>query len=179
MAEFKPFDKIARLNRDVVITEKLDGTNGLIYVDDDFVTMQVGSRTRWITPKDDNFGFARWAEEHREELLKLGPGYHYGEWWGHGIQRRYGLTEKRFSLFNVHRWENADARPACCGVVPTIGIGPLRETLDAALERLRTEGSIAAPGFMKPEGVVIYHVASQELYKVTLEGDEKPKGSKE
>ena len=28
--EFKEFDKIARLNREVVVTEKIDGTNGLV-----------------------------------------------------------------------------------------------------------------------------------------------------
>jgi hypothetical protein len=49
----------------------------------------------------------------------------------------------------------------------------------AALEYLRVDGSQAVPGFMKPEGIVIWHKASGTLLKATLEGDEKPKGSTE
>ena len=46
----------------------------------------------------------------------------------------------------------------------------------AAIEDLRAKGSYAAPGFMRPEGGVIYHVAGNYLFKKTLEKDEKPKG---
>lgn len=53
--------------------------------------MMPNSRTRWITPEDDNYGFAKWANENKEELLKLGIGQHFGEWWGSGIQRGYNL----------------------------------------------------------------------------------------
>src|SRR5690349_11912868 len=98
--EFEAFNKIARLSRNCTITEKIDGTNACIAISDDGKDFFIGSRSRWITPEDDNFGFARWATEHREELLLLGPGRHWGEWWGAGIQRRYGVPEKRFSLFN-------------------------------------------------------------------------------
>lgn len=174
LPDFRPFSKIPRLNRDVVVTEKIDGTNALVYIADDGVTIAAGSRTRWITPESDHFGFARWVADNREALLALGPGSHYGEWWGAGIQRRYGLTEKRFSLFNVGRW-NAENVPACCSVVPTLAIGEMRAAVDSALATLRAEGSMAAP-FDKPEGVVVYHTASGALFKVTLEGDESPKG---
>jgi hypothetical protein len=182
--EFQEFEKIARWSRNIVVTEKIDGTNACIYIGEDgeFLT---GSRNRWITPEDDNFGFARWAREHQDELLALGPGRHYGEWWGAGIQRRYGLDEKRFSLFNSGRWhdivdgEPVDgliAAPACCHVVPVLLNGPNdQRAIEAALDSLRTHGSRAAPGFMKPEGIVIYHVASRTLYKKTLEKDEVPK----
>src|SRR5687768_16084610 len=98
--EFRPFGKIARLNRDVVVTEKIDGANALVAVGEDG-TVRAGSRTRWIAPGDDNFAFAAWVDKNIDALRGLGPGFHYGEWWGAGIQRRYGLTEKRFSLFNV------------------------------------------------------------------------------
>lgn len=179
--EFQEFEKIARLNREVVVTEKLDGTNGLVWVSDDSATVKAGSRSRWITPADDNFGFARWVEEHVEELRALGPGYHYGEWWGAGIQRRYGLKEKRWSLFNVARWADDAVRPKCCHVVPVLASGTGLATLlgspvGDALSLLRTCGSQAAPGFDKPEGVVIYHTAARSLFKVTLEKDEMPKG---
>jgi hypothetical protein len=90
----------------MIVTEKLDGTNAQVHITDDG-RIFAGSRNRWITPDADNFGFARWVAEHEEELRALGPGSHYGEWWGSGIQRRYGLDEKRFSLFNVGRWTRA------------------------------------------------------------------------
>ena len=71
---FQSFAKIARLNRECIATEKIDGTNGCIYIPDDAgAPMLVGSRSRWITPTDDNFGFARWAYEHEAELRALGP----------------------------------------------------------------------------------------------------------
>jgi len=173
--DFVAFPKIARLNREIVITEKIDGTNASIYVSEKDGAVYAGSRTRWITPEDDNFGFARWVRDHADELRTgLGFGVHFGEWWGAGIQRRYGLTEKRFSLFNVSRW--GEARPACCGVVPTIYRGAFsQEAIECALANLRIEGSLAAPGFMRPEGVVVFHTASWQLYKVTLEGDDVPK----
>ena len=177
--EFVPFPKIARHSRGCVVTEKIDGTNASIYIADDFTTMLVGSRTRWITPEDDNYGFARWAQEHREELLKLGPGHHFGEWWGSGIQRRYGLTEKRFTLFNTGRWGAPDAvLPACVSLVPVLYSGPFdTRWIDDALAMLAREGSRAAPGFMDPEGIVVYHTAARQLFKKTIKNDEEPKGA--
>ena len=177
MAEFQSFNKIARLNRDIVITEKLDGTNACIYngVDGEFL---VGSRNRWITPDNDNYGFARWAYDHKEELQLLGEGYHYGEYWGSGIQRGYGLTkgDKRFSLFNVHKWSDDVLRPKCCGVVPILYSGIFSEqAIKDCIDALKEYGSKAVP-FMNPEGIVIFHTASSFLFKVTIEGDDKPKG---
>jgi len=168
--EFKPFDSIPRLSKTIVISEKIDGTNACIHVSDDGMTVTAGSRSRWITPGDDNFGFARWVHDHTDELRGLGPGYHYGEWWGAGIQRRYGLQEKRFSLFNAGRWETE--RPPCCHVVPVLYRGPFSlSAVDDELGRLAAEGSRAAPGFMQPEGIVVYHEASRQLFKKTLDGD--------
>lgn len=78
MTDFHEFPKIARYSREAICTEKLDGTCSLIYIgpSGEFLT---GSRKRWITPADDNFGFAAWAQEHKDELLTLGPGRHFGE----------------------------------------------------------------------------------------------------
>ena len=176
--EFTPFPKIARLNREVVVTEKIDGTNAQVYVGEDG-TVRAGSRTRWITPSDDNFGFAQWVANHSDELRLLGPGAHFGEWWGSGIQRRYGLDHKRFSLFNVHRWGDDSVRPKCCHVVPVLGRFPRMPggaDMFNLLDNLLNCGSVAAPGFMKPEGVVLFHTAASQLFKVTLEKDEEPKG---
>jgi hypothetical protein len=192
---FTPFPKMARLQREVIISEKIDGTNALIYITDDG-KMLTGSRTRWISPEDDNFGFAAWAQDHKDELMQLGPGHHFGEWWGRGIQRNYGLDERRFSLFNVSRWclhnetpkqiPTADPRivkmqdvlPACCYLVPILRRGINITTMaESALYELKQRGSVAAPGFMNPEGIVVFHVAGNVGFKMTLDNDGVPKSS--
>lgn len=174
--DFIDFPKMARFSREIIITEKIDGTNAQVCISDDGTEIRAGSRTRWITPQDDNYGFAGWVERNRDELLKLGPGRHFGEWWGQGIQRKYGMTEKRFSLFNVSRWGDDETRPACCHVVPTLWRGDFgTRAIDAALHVLVEFGSQAAPGFMSPEGVVIFHTAGNVGFKKTILKDELPK----
>jgi hypothetical protein len=175
--DFQGFPKMARLSRDIIITEKIDGTNGQILITPDHKFF-VGSRTRWITPEKDNHGFARWAYEHQDELIAgLGEGRHYGEWWGSGIQRGYGLPkgEKRFSLFNVSRW-TIDNLPECCQVVPTLYTGKfLTDAVQIHLDQLALTGSRAAPGFMQPEGIVVFHTAANVGFKKTIEKDDIPK----
>lgn len=173
---FKEFPKIFRLSRECIITEKIDGTNAQVLITEDGKIF-AGSRSRWITPKDDNYGFARWVEGNREELLKLGVGSHFGEWWGSGCQRGYNLPkgEKRFSLFNVTRWDTPE-RPSCCHVVPTLWKGMFTtDTCAQQIENLATYGSLASPGFMNPEGIVCFHVPSGFLFKKTVIKDEEPK----
>lgn len=188
---FVAYGKTPRLFRDVILTEKIDGTNALVFIDDSGGIF-AGSRARWITPEADNYGFARWVDGNKAELLKLGPGRHFGEWWGAGIQRGYGLKEKRFSLFNVGRWATSDATqpgifefdegattqgPSCCYVVPALWRGVLDTShVKDVAACLRIGGSVAAPGFMNPEGVIVYHEAAQRTFKVLLENDDMPKG---
>ena len=177
---FNAFPKIARYSRLCTITEKIDGTNASIFISDDLTEFLTGSRTKWITPENDNAGFSRWAFEHKDELMSMGAGHHFGEWWGLGIQRKYGQARKHFSLFNTFRWSDPLVRPACCDVVPVLYEGMFEQkVIDDTVEALREFGSQAAPGFMNPEGIVIYHHAAQMYFKKTLVGDEKPKGSKE
>ena len=178
--EFVEFPKIARLSRECTISEKIDGTNGVIFIGEDG-TFKVGSRTRWLTPETgDNHGFLLWAMTNKDELLKLGPGRHFGEWWGSGIQRGYGLQkgEKRFSLFNTYKWSDAlGQRPACCSVVPVLYNGLFTTYFaEEAMKRLADEGSVAAPGFKLPEGIIIYHHAANLYFKKTLSKDEEWKG---
>src|SRR6185295_20257401 len=149
MSEFREFPKIPRLNRDILITEKIDGTNAAIIIEENvlntpelvdnqayrtsdgeyFVSAQ--SRNRVLVPGKgtDNFGFAQWVSDNRDALALLGPGHHYGEWYGAGIQRGYGLTGKRFALFNVLRWredeEQSKVFVEVCRQVPNIGLVPL------------------------------------------------------
>lgn len=175
--EFVPFQKIPRLSRECTITEKIDGTNGCIFIDEDGLSFLVGSRTRWITNEDDNFGFAQWAYANKDELLKLGPGRHFGEWWGLGIQRKYGQDRKRFSLFNTHKWSDSLIRPKCCDVVPELFNGLFSESVVLGImDNLRSQGSRAAPGFKNPEGIIIYHHALGGYFKKTLDKDDEWKG---
>lgn len=200
MSDYPAFTKIPRLHRTVTITEKIDGTNGLIevpgFTNPEFAGgafVRAGSRNRWITPEDDNHGFAAWVKDNAAYLADiLGPGLHYGEWWGSGIQRGYGLTkgEKRFSLFNTKRWADVDLSAAPgLGVVPVLATGDavlfseawdpttatLSDLVSRSLYELRVEGSKAAPGFATPEGIVVWHHAAQQYFKVTLDGDAQPK----
>jgi len=190
---FVGFPKMARLRRECIITEKIDGTQGQVYITEEG-KMLVGTKNRWISPEDDNYGFAKWAREHEEELMQLGPGHHTGEWWGQGIQRKYGMTEKRWSLFNTIRWclhggtparipkedprieKYQDVLPACCHLVPVLYRGVFStEACNIALFNLKHEGSKAAPGYLKPEGLVVYHLAANICFKQTLEADDVPK----
>ena len=193
--EFLEFPKVARLSREIIITEKIDGTNAQLLITESGEIF-IGSRTRWITPLNDNHGFARWAEGNKQELLKLGVGRHFGEWWGGGIQRGYGLQkdDKRFSLFNISRWAlhgtepkkipTADPRiekyqdmlPEICSLVPELYRGQFdTQKINEILEFLKINGSYASKGFMNPEGIVVFHTAANMGFKKTIEKDELPK----
>ena len=87
------------------------------------------------------------------------------------------MKEKRFSLFNTARWTVANPPPACCGVVPLLYSGIFTSTaVDDALWALKEHGSAASPGFMRPEGVVVYQTAGRVYFKKTIERDDEPKG---
>lgn len=201
--EFQAFPKMQRLydsSKGVSITEKIDGSNAAVIVrDGELVGVQ--SRKRLITPEDDNFGFARWAYSNAEGLARvLGDGTHYGEWFGKGIQRGYGLDEKRFALFNAVRWlepvrDWVDGSwiehkvPDEFNEVPGLTVVPelfrgsiepsnplhpsddgLDEAVEYALTLLKAQGSWASPGFDRPEGVVVFFIDSRTGYKVIPKG---------
>ncbi|MFB7671324.1 RNA ligase family protein [Kitasatospora purpeofusca] len=198
--EFTGWSKTARLFREITITEKLDGTNAGLHVSEDGQVV-AQSRNRIITPDADNYGFARWAADHADELAHiLGPGLHFGEWWGSGIQRRYGLTDRpagrdrhevdrRFSLFNVDRWYREDevvesmrSRADQSLLVDAVDAVPVlyrgvfsEDAITEAMTDLRTGGSYAAPGFMNPEGICVYHSQSRTVYKITLDNNDAGK----
>jgi hypothetical protein len=147
------------------------------------MAVSAGSRKRWLAPgKEDNFGFAGWVSDNAEDLVRvLGQGMHYGEWWGAGIQRRYGLDHKRFSLFNTSRWTPGGlfeaGAPGELDVVPVLEVGTGEWVVEEALAKLRDVGSFAAPTFRNPEGVVVYHTAANAYFKATLDDDGQPKGA--
>jgi RNA ligase len=173
-----PVDPLAAENREYVLAERELVDQHGASIGPHWLLAQ--SRQRFVAPsrliaKADNYGWAQWVDDHADELMLLGPGYHYGEWWGYGIQRGYGVPEKRFSLFNVNRWgEGKQPLPACCHVVPLLGyITPDR--INDKVEELRNLGSVAAPGYMRPEGIIVWHSQSKQYYKILLENDEVPK----
>lgn len=158
--EFKAWPKMTRLNPyQVVITEKIDGTNACIVIEDGKI-VGVQSRKRFISVGADNYGFARWVSENEEDLLNLGDGYHYGEWAGLGIQKNpLGLDSKRFFLFNAGRW-NAESKPDCCSVVPVLHTGEFSaEIVEDLLQGMRDS---------KGEGVCVYYPAFDKYTKHTV-----------
>jgi hypothetical protein len=228
--DFQAWPSIPRLNREMVVTEKIDGTNAAIIIEshgvvpkddapeymarheeagDGYSTFrqrpavlcgpeiiewpgmvevfEIGSqsRKRLIKPGDDNFGFAGWVFANADRLLDaLGEGRHYGEWWGSGIQRGYDLEkgEKRFSLFNVKRYGEIDFAAyhlPNVATVPVLWRGPFDlQVIDSLIEELRRDGSFVnglENRFHNPEGVVVYHTASNSLFKVLCENDDIPK----
>ena len=166
MSEFKAWPKTPRFNTfNIQVTEKIDGTNACIYNGPNG-EFHCQSRSKIITPEknNDNYGFAAWAYERKEELQKLGHGYHYGEWYGQGIQRGYGLTEKRFALFNTFRPQ--ETLPEGVTQVPILYNGLFdMDKLHGLEHMLKQEGSRAVPGFMDVEGFVIYFYTAKERVK--------------
>jgi hypothetical protein len=191
---------MSRWERPVVITEKIDGTNGQIGIkptDLDpksqavttvvkpfgqvLVTYEIfaGSRNRWLSPDKgrDNHGFAQWVNDNASELFDiLGEGRHFGEWWGAGIQRTYDMRYKRFSLFNTERWANLPFDGHSDSLVlrvPVCYAGPnYPGVMDIEMDRMKVTGSLASHGYPNPEGVVMFHTAANFGFKKTYENDE-------
>ncbi len=171
---------IARVTGDESPREFLN-SSGSAVVDGEMYVVWAQSRKRFIMPGDDNFAFAMWVNQNAENLVKvLGEGRHFGEWWGSGIQGGYGLPkgERRFSLFNTKRWEEQLSWTEGHKDIPQLYMVPVLHkgifhtgTAQYLIGELRRLGSVASPGFMKPEGVVVFHTASQTPYKTFLEGD--------
>ena len=165
--EFQPWPKIGRVSPfSVVISEKLDGTNGCIVIRDGKL-LAVQSRKRFIVEGDDNYGFAKWVNENLEDILKLGDGHHYGEWAGEGIQKNpHSMVGKKFFLFNTARWNPDNPnRPDCCDVVPVLYEGTLEpETIPNVMDQLLKD----SPAPMRPEGVVCFYKSFKMYTKHTF-----------
>lgn len=176
MLPFESFQSVERIQQPIIVTEKIHGTNAQIVVDG--ADIYAGSRTRWIAPDDDNYDFAKWVLGNREELiLKLVDGRHYGEWYGRGINAGYGMKERRFALFNTTRWaeaKEAGALPSSVDVVPVLYQGPYSgQAIEAAFDALKANGSALVPGYMKPEGIVIFFARTNVLMKRTFKSEDE------
>jgi hypothetical protein len=183
--EFVKWPSIQRLSSEICyITEKIDGTNGVIYVPEEpDKPVLAGSRERWLTNADgtppeknkDNFGFGAWVHERAESLRRLGPGCHYGEFHGKGIQRHYDLPNKRWASFEY--WRDDIQIPDVC-VVPVLYTGEMTPgIIESWVEHLRVVGSTLYPGFAKPEGVVVtFKNMNKAKFKKLCENDKIHKG---
>ncbi len=88
----------------------------------------------------------------------------------------YGAAPRRIVTADprIEKWQ--EALPLCCGLVPVLFRGMFETSrVEEAIAVLRANGSKASPGFMKPEGVICFHVAGNVGFKKTLEKDEAPK----
>lgn len=209
MAEFTAWPKTPRLFRDIIVSEKIDGTNAAIHIEvlapeealyderfegyrgisDDMTTahgfvvrVTAQSRKRLIYPGKgtDNYGFAEWVRSYASDIADvLGPGLHYGEWWGAGINRNYGEAARHFSLFNTDKHRALDVTIGGSRVrpVPVLYQGPFRESeITGWLARLAQHGSIASTTpFDDPEGICVWHSQTRSVFKVTLDNNDAGK----
>lgn len=173
--EFKEFGKILHIGKLwMAITQKIHGSNAQIYIyqgPNGELDLMCGSRNRWLSVDDDNFGFCNFVMEHKQDFIeKLGVGRHFGEWTGPGINSGEGLTQKIFVLFNWHRWTGKQLPPRCVPVPllyrGAISLDKITETMD----KLKQDGSMLVAGYMKPEGAVIE--IDGQFYKNVFDNEE-------
>lgn len=223
--QFKSWGSTPRFHKGLHITEKINGTNAgvsiqgfsyghhvrneipsdaILVVDDEKnveYLVRAQSRKRIITPGDDNFGFAAWVWDNAEGLANLlGFGYHYGEWYGEGIQKNPLAVKGRWwALFNTWHWgrkENLE-RLEAAGIPGLTTVPVLHDeqthgpadynTIPDALEYLavfgsRAKGYMTVPNAHKmdfhvegPEGIIVWQRETQQRYKILLREDDKHK----
>jgi len=95
-----------------------------------------------------------------------------------GVWESSGSTRKRAKDFHCSIRSSGATQIRAQPVVLYEGMFD-QSAIERAVENLGKYGSKAAPGFMNPEGIIIYHQAAKLYFKKTLVGDEKPKGSTE
>lgn len=174
--EFKAFPKIERFDGfGMSITQKIHGTNAHILIKDGWI-LGVGSRTRWLTVEDDNYGFCKYVTENAKELIAfLGDGHHFGEWAGHGINSGEGLVGRKFVLFDWRRHQknltNAPM-PEGVAIVPVLVYSARfsDDLIKETMKELKEKGSRLVDGFMRTEGVVID--INRTLYKKVFDKEE-------
>lgn len=105
-------------------TVKVHGTQGAIVIEPDGA-VRYQSRSRIITPEDDNMGFAAWAEERRSTFTKLRredvTAVLLGEFAGEGIQKSVAVSkaDKFFYVFAAAVYDEKDRRFAY-GMMPNM-----------------------------------------------------------
>ena len=228
--QFKSWGSTPRFHKGLHITEKIDGTNagvsvqgvswGVVHtppadailvnstkldvngIPECSYLVRAQSRKRIITPDNDNFGFAKWVWENAEGLANLlGFGYHYGEWYGEGIQKNpLAVQGRRWALFNTWHWtrkENLDR--LVDADIPGLTLVPVLHdeqrdgpadftTIPDIMEELALYGSKADGAAMvkegydwendryaEPEGIIVWQRETRQRYKILLREDDKHK----
>ena len=202
-ASYPSFSSIERLeNIYCVISEKIDGTNGLIEIQNKAnnsntgsMIVKFGSRNRYISFSDDNAGFANFFRHYEKKFKNMAkeiiassynedsqtdeiptenyPLRIYGEWFGKGIQRGYGLDDKYFMPFSSFYAEHMIKAGIPNIMMPNImytGKFSL-EVVDNCMNCL-TSGSFhnLITNYDNPEGIVIYFPKYNFRLKQTFEG---------
>lgn len=157
-------------------------TEGIDNYSDGIWAIFAQSRTRFIYLNNDNFDFAAWVYKNHIQLMKiLGPGRHYGEWWGSKIQRGYGLKERRFSLFNASRWaDTITVEPGSTSVsalctVPILYKGPFDASQIDKWTAYMKLGSKAVEHHWDSEGIIVDLREAGARYKILLENNDNHK----
>jgi len=195
MSEYPKYPSIERFeNIYSIISEKVDGTNGLIEIeyDDGLLAVRFGSRNRWLTLSSDNAGFMNFFAMFAKKIAIVpdilrakavneldnrnkvcsNPIRIYGEWYGKGIQRGYGLDTKYFMPFHTILAE-ALIEANVPNIMPPhiMYTGKFdKQIADDMMNLLRTHGSGVTPGYFNPEGIVVYFPTYQFCLKDTFEG---------
>lgn len=160
-SNFVEFNKIENFDKlTMVITQKIHGTCAQILIKKtdlgEFI-FKVGSKNRWLSEENDNYGFCAWCNKNKEILIEfLGEGRHYGEWCGPGINSGEGLKERTLVLF---AWYNNTKEIP----LPNIKFVPVLQErtyfsvlkISDVMYDLKENGSRLVEGYMNPEGVVI------------------------
>lgn len=100
---------------------KLDGTNAAVRIEkQEGINVFYQSRTRDVTPTDDNMGFAKWAAEYSHVFVEAAKKVDgsiitfYGEWCGMGIQSGTAVSKapRRFAIFAIQIDDNVLVEPS-------------------------------------------------------------------
>ena len=179
-ANYSSFPSIERLeNIYCVISEKIDGTNGLIEINE--TNVRFGSRNRYISFSDDNAGFANFFKDYEARFKdaakdittdKSYPLRIYGEWFGRGIQRGYGLKDKFFMPFSSFYSEKLIEYQVPNVITPNIMYtGKFSmEVVDTCMQQLKLNGSGVVKDYKQPEGIVIFFPKYNFRLKETFDG---------
>ena len=120
-----------------------------------------------ITGQDGSY-LAEYLLSKGHEVRKLGSGYHYGEWWGHKIQRGYGLKHRVFSLFQTRCKE----LPQCVNTVPCLGqtnFSDLKNTIQNLwLEKMSWCAKEQGVDYESCEGFIVLSALTGIRYKVVF-----------
>ena len=177
---YNSFPSIERLeNIYCIISEKIDGTNGLIEINE--TNVRFGSRNRYVFFNDDNAGFANFFRDYEARFKDAAkdiitdesyPLRIYGEWFGCGIQRNYGLKDKFFMPFHLFYSKKLIEYQIPNIVTPNIMYaGKFSiEVVDACMQQLKLDGSGVVKNYKQPEGIVIFFPKYNFRLKETFDG---------